>query len=69
MSPKYKKPTKLTKLKSVTKRVKLSERQKAKMVLKVLDYLVLEGIAVKVGKDKFRIKTDKEIDAEISALN
>jgi hypothetical protein len=69
MSQKSKKTTKLTKLKSVTKRGKLSEQQKAKMVLKVLDYFVLEGIAVKVGKDKFRIKNDKEIDAEIAALN
>jgi hypothetical protein len=42
----------------------LPEVEKEKIIQKELDYLLAEGVVVKVG-DKYRMKTKKEIQQEI----
>jgi hypothetical protein len=46
---------------------KLTKRETKKQVKKALDYLLTEGVVVKVGH-RYRMKTKKEIEAELKEI-
>jgi len=45
----------------------LPDKEKEKLVQNELDYLLTEGVVVKVG-DKYRLKTEQEIEQEIKNI-
>jgi hypothetical protein len=45
----------------------LPEAEKEKIIQKEMDYLLAEGVVVKMG-DKYRMKTEKEIQQEIESI-
>jgi hypothetical protein len=45
----------------------LSEQDRTNVIQKHLDYLLEEGVVVKID-DKYRLKTDKEIQNEIQNI-
>lgn len=46
---------------------KLSDEDKQKVIQHELDYLLAEGVVVKMG-DKYRLKTEQEIKQEIENI-
>jgi len=45
----------------------MTEKQKRKQVQQALDYMIAEGMVVKV-KGGYRLKTEKELEQEMEAL-
>ena len=46
----------------------MTEKQKREQVQQTLDYMIAEGMVVKV-KGGYRLKTERELEQEMEALN